>query len=103
MLRLKKGDFVQVISGAEKGKRGQVLRVDQRLGKIIVQGVKLVYKHIRRSQKYPQGGRVEKEAPIDISNVMVFDTDLDRPVRVRVGKDKDGKKVRISVRSGNVI
>ena len=86
MQRLRRGDLVQVTKGSDKPKRGKVLRIDLEDDLVVVQGINLVYKHIRRSQKYPQGGRVEKEAPIDISNVMVFDTDLDRPVRVRVGK-----------------
>ena len=64
MLRLKRGDLVEVICGTEKGKRGSVLRVDPRDKKVIVQGLKLVYKHMRRSQKYPQGGRIQKEAAI---------------------------------------
>ncbi len=103
MLRLKRGDVVQVIAGTEKGKRGQVLRIDHNMRKVIVQGVKLVHKHIRRSQKYPQGGRIEKEAPIHISNVMLVDPDLDRPVRMKTGKDKDGRRIRVSARSGKPV
>ena len=103
MLRLRRGDTVQVIRGAESPKRGKVLRVMLTEKKVVVQGINLVYKHIRRSQKHPQGGRIQKEAAMAISNVMLVDPDLDCPVRVRIGKDKDGKKVRVSVKSGNPI
>lgn len=92
--------MAQVICGAESGKRGKVLRIDRQKNLVILQGVNLVYKHIRRSQKYPQGGRIQKEAPISVSNVMLIDPKEDRPVRVRAGTDKDGKKVRVSARSG---
>ena len=100
---LRRGDTVQVLSGSEKSKRGKVLRVDRATGKVIIQGINLVYKHMRRSQKYPQGGRIQKEAAISISNVMLVDPDLDRPVRVRVGKNNEGKKIRISAKSGDEI
>ena len=103
MLRLRRGDTVQVIRGAEAPKRGKLLRVMLTEKKVVVQGINLVYKHIRRSQKHPQGGRIQKESPIAISNVMLVDPDLDCPVRVRIGKDKTGKKVRVSVKSGNPI
>lgn len=100
---LRRGDTVQVISGSEKDKRGKVLRVERDTGKVIVQGINLVYKHMRRSQKYPQGGRIQKEAAISISNVMLVDPELDQPVRVRAGTNKDGKKVRVSAKSGDEI
>ena len=103
MLRLKKGDMVEVITGTEKGKRGQLMRVDHRKGKVIVQGVKLVHKHIRRSQKYPQGGRIQKEAAIDISNVLLVDPTLDHPVRTKIGRDKEGKRIRVSAKSGKPV
>ena len=107
---------VQVISGAEKGKRGRVLRVlfkvkgadgkkriDADGGQIVVQGINLRYKHIKRSQKYPQGGRIQKEMPVNVSNVMLVDTSENRPVRTRVDIDKNGKKSRVSVKSGKAI
>ena len=103
MLRLKRGDTVEIITGADKGKRGQILRIDHRNHKVIVQGIKLVYKHIKRNQKYPQGGRIQKEAAMDVSNVMIIDSTVDKPVRVRVGEDKNGKRIRVSARSGNPV
>lgn len=99
MRRLKRGDTVQVISGEDKGKTGKVLRVDPESHEVIVQGLNLVYKHIRRSQKYPQGGRIQKEAPIHASNVMLFSEEENRPVRVRV-KVEDGRRTRVSATTG---
>ncbi|MEM7166275.1 MAG: 50S ribosomal protein L24 [Planctomycetota bacterium] len=103
MLRLRRGDTVQVISGDEKGQRGKILRVDLEKHRVIVQGVNLVYKHIRRSQQYPQGGRIQKEAPIHMSNVMLYSEDEGRPVRVRVNKNDKGRNQRISAQSGKPI
>lgn len=102
MRRLKSGDTVQVIAGDEKGKRGKLLRVDYRDNKVVVQGLNLVYKHIKRSQKYPQGGRIQKEAPLHISNVMLFSDEENRPVRVRIQED-GGKRVRVSAQTGKAL
>ncbi len=101
--RLKRGDMVQVISGAEKGKRGKVMRVIQNKATgdlVIVQGINLRYKHIKRNQKYPQGGRIQKEVAVSLSNVMLLEGD--RPVRIRSGEAK-GKKVRVSVQTGKPV
>ena len=122
-LRMRRGDTVEVITGAEKGKRGKVLRV-LRVNKelrgrtlrgkslfkrvrrgdlVVVQGVNLRYRHIRRSQKHPQGGRIQLEMPIHISNVMLYDAGKDRPVRTRVDHDKDGNRGRVSTISGKPV
>ena len=100
--RIKKNDLVEVITGVEKGKRGRVVRVLPKEQKVIVQGLNLRYRHVRRSQKHPQGGRIRKEMPIHISNVMLIDPETDRPTRVRF-KVEGGKKIRIAVRSGQAI
>lgn len=102
MSLLKREDLVQVVSGADKGKRGKVLKVDRADDKVTVQGVNLVYKHLRRSQKHPQGGRIQKEAPVHISNVMLVDPKSDRPVRIKM-QTKDGKRVRVSAKGGNPV
>lgn len=70
--KIKKGDYVQVIAGDEVGKRGRVLRVMPETNKVIVEGINYIYRHMRKSQKHPQGGRIQKEAPLDISNVMLY-------------------------------
>ena len=103
MSRLKSGDLVAVVSGAEKGKRGKVLKVDRRQRRITVQGVNMVYKHLRRSQKHPRGGRIQLEAALDMSNVLLVDPKSGKPTRVRMKVDDDGKKVRVSVKSGEPV
>ena len=100
--KLKRGDVVQVVAGVDRGKRGRVLRVDPEKRQIVVQGVNLRYKHIRRSREHPQGGRIQKEIPVSISNVMLVDAKLDRPTRIGY-RVVDGKKVRASRRSGESI
>jgi large subunit ribosomal protein L24 len=97
--RIKKGDTVVVISGADKGKSGKVLRVLVDKNRVVVEGVNRVWKHVRPSQRYPQGGRIQKDAPVHVSNVQMLDPTSGKPTRVRF-EDKDGVKHRIAVRSG---
>ena len=101
--RIKKGDVVVVISGKDKGAQGQVLKVIPETGRVLVEGVNRVKRHQRAGYQYEQSGIIEKEAPIDASNVMPLDTKSEKPTRVRIGKDKDGKKVRIAAKSGSVL
>lgn len=103
MLSLKRGDNVQVMAGAEKGKRGKILTVDRTANRVVVQGVNLRYKHVKRSQENPQGGRIQVECPIHFSNVMLVDESTDKPTRFKAGSDKDGKKVRVSVKTGKPV
>ena len=100
--RVRKGDLVAVVSGDDKGKRGRVLRVLVDDHRVIVEGVNLVHKHLRRSQQNPQGGRVRREAPIHVSNVMPIDPESNEPTRVRV-QVEGGRRVRVSKRSGAAI
>ena len=97
--RLRKGDLVAVISGDDRGKRGRILRYDPVEDRVIVEGVNLVYRHLRRSQKNPQGGRIRREAAIHASNVMPVDSDTNKPSRVRMASE-EGKRVRHTVHSG---
>jgi large subunit ribosomal protein L24 len=92
-----------VIAGKDKGAKGRVLRVLREVDRVIVEGVNRVKRHTKPSQKNPTGGIIEKEAPIHISNVMLLDPKLDQPTRVRFATDKDGKKIRIAVKSGTPI
>jgi len=101
--RIKKDDEVVVISGRDKGARGRVLRVIRDKDQVIVEGVGRVKKHQKPNQKNPQGGIIEKDLPIHISKVMLLDTKADKPTRVRAGKDADGKKVRVAVKSGTTL
>jgi len=97
---IKKGDTVVVIAGNDKGKTGQVLRLDSAAGKVVVQGVARVYRHLRPSRKHPQGGRIQKEMPISISNVLPVDPKTNLPTRVGFRAGKDGSKERYAKKSG---
>ena len=92
--------MVAVIAGNDRGKVGEVLRVDLRAGKVLVQGVNRVYRHLRPSRQHPQGGRISKEMPIDISNVLPVDPKTNQPTRVGVRLAADGGKERIAKSSG---
>ena len=99
-LKIKKGDTVKVITGKDKDKEGKVISVDVQKGKVIVEGVNMITKHAKPSQANPNGGIVQKEAAIDISNVMLV---VDGKA-TRVGFEiKDGKKVRVAKATGEVI
>jgi large subunit ribosomal protein L24 len=93
-------DMVVVLSGDDKGRQAKVLRVDREKGKVIVEGVSRVYKHVRKSNKNPQGGRLSKEMPIDISNVALVCPSTGKPTRVGVRVLPDGSKERFSKKSG---
>ena len=97
--KIKKDDIVQVIAGKDKGKSGKVLSVDTKNRKVLVEGVNVVYKHSKPSMANQQGGIIEKEAPIDISNVMYVHKG--KPVRVGFqGEKKD--KVRVAKVNGKL-
>lgn len=100
--RIRKGDEVMVISGRDKGKRGNVLRVLTDEDRVIVQGVHMVKRHQRQTQTQ-QGGIVDKEASIHVSNVSLIDPDGGEATRVGFRTLEDGRKVRFARRSGEVI
>jgi large subunit ribosomal protein L24 len=99
-MHIRLDDIVQIITGDDRGVRGKVLKVLPKNGKVVVEGVNRVYKHMKRSQKNPQGGRLSKEMPVNISNVMLVDPQKDAPTRVGVRVNKDGSRERYSKRSG---
>jgi len=102
-LHIKKGDTVMVIAGDSKGQQGRVLVVDIEKGKILVEGVNMVKKNTRPTNKTPKGGIIEKEAPIHISNLKVIDSS-GKPTRVgRKIDEKTNKVVRYSKKTGEVI
>lgn len=80
---VKSNDIVEVISGDHKGERGKILRVIPERDLVVIEGVNMVYRHVRPSQRNPQGGRLHKEAPIHISNVLPIDPKTNRGSRVR--------------------
>ena len=97
--KIKKGDTVVVITGSDKGKTGKVLRVLVDKNKVVVEGIARVWKHVKPSQRYPQGGRIQKDAPIHASNVQVVDPTSGKGTRVKF-EVRDGVKHRVAVRSG---
>ena len=99
VLRITKGDTVQVIRGDDKGKRGKVLQVHPKTGRLTVEGVNIITRHTRATQNR-EGGLVRREAPIHASKTMLLDPKSDQPTRVRRVKDADGTVERISVKSG---
>lgn len=98
-MHIRVDDIVEVISGADRGRggnrtRGKVLKVMREEGRLVVEGVNRVYRHVRRSQKNPQGGRLSKEMPLQISNVMLVCTSCGKAARTGARFLEDGSKVR---------
>src|SRR5512141_797332 len=103
-IRLKKDDFVEVITGRDTGKRGKVLVVIPDKGRVIVQGANFIKRHTRPNpQKNIKGGIAEREAPIHVSNVMIVSPDDDKKTRIGSKLLPDGRKVRIGRRGGEVL
>ena len=100
---VRRGDTVGVIAGRERGKRGKVLRVIPSTGRVLVEKVNMVKKHQRPTQKLRQGGIIEREGSIHLSNVMLVDPTGDRPTRIGMRALADGKKVRVARKSGEII
>ena len=98
-MNVKKGDEVIVIAGKDKGKTGKVIHVIPSQDKVVVEGVAVAKRHTKPTQKMPQGGIIEKEAAIHVSNVMMIDPKTKKRTRIAKELDKDGKKVRISSKS----
>ncbi len=102
-LRIRRDDEVVVISGKDRGKTGRVLRVDTKKDRVYVEGLNIVKRHSRpRPGTSETGGVIEKEGPIHVSNVSLVDPRDGRPTRVRT-EERDGRRVRVGVRSGEVI
>jgi large subunit ribosomal protein L24 len=101
-LKVKKGDRVVVITGSDKGKRGEILRVMPDEGRVLVSGVNLVKRHTKQSAK-TQGGIITKESPIHVSNVSLLDPKTQKPTKVGFKILGDGTKVRVARKSGETI
>lgn len=101
--RIKQDDIVMVVTGKEKGKRGKVLRVFPDKMKVLVERLNMVYRHTRPTTQLQQGGIIEKEAPLHISNVMVVCPKCDKPVRTKKKQLEDGKRVRICIKCKELI
>ena len=100
---VRKGDTVMVVAGKERGKKGKVLRVIPEKGRVVVERLNMIKKHQKPTQKVRQGGIIEREGSIHLSNVMLVDPSSDRPTRVGMKALSDGKKVRVARRSGEML
>ena len=100
-MHIKTNDTVEVIAGDDKGVRGKVLSIDREVGRLVVEGVNRVYKHVRRSQKNPQGGRLSKEMPVQVSNVLLFCSRCNAGRRSGARLAKDGSKERFCKKCGS--
>jgi large subunit ribosomal protein L24 len=102
-LHVKKDDNIIVISGKDKGKKGRIIAAYPRENRVLVEGVNMVKRHTRPNPTNQQGGIIEREAPIHVSNVMHIDPKSGKPTRVGSKTLENGKKVRIAKRSGEMI
>jgi len=100
--KIKTGDKVVILTGKDKGKEGKVLKIYKDKDRVIVEGSNMIKKHVKPSAENPQGGIEEKEAPLHVSNVALVDKKTGKATRVGF-EVKDGKKVRVSKKSGEVI
>ncbi|MBL8054422.1 MAG: 50S ribosomal protein L24 [Nitrospira sp.] len=100
---MRKGDTVVVISGRERGKTGKVMSVDLRAGKVVVEKLNVIKRHTKPNQKAKQGGILEREAPLQISNVMFFCPVTQKPTRVGIRTQADGRRVRFSKKSNEIL
>ena len=101
--KIKKGDKVVVLSGKDKGRTGEVVKAMPKEGKVIVSGVNVHARHRKPSQLNPQGGLERKEAPLFVSKVAIVDPKDGKATRVRFEIAKDGKKVRVAAKTGELI
>jgi large subunit ribosomal protein L24 len=105
-MKLKKGDLVQVISGRDKGKQGTIVQIMPLLGKVVIEGINVVKRHVKPTQTSPQGGITEKALPLFASKVMIVDPKTGKPTRIKLERKSKGKKggatqvVRIAKKSG---
>ncbi|MEM1226216.1 MAG: 50S ribosomal protein L24 [Planctomycetota bacterium] len=99
-MKFRINDEVILIAGADKDHRGKILKIDRDAGKVVVEGAAKVWKHVRQSQKNPQGGRLSKEMPVSVSNVMLVDPSTGKPTRIGVRYLTDGSKERFAKASG---
>ena len=102
-MKIKTGDEVIVIAGKEKGKKGKIIAVLPKKNRVVIEGVGMIKRHTKPSFKYPDGGIIEREAPVHASNVMIVDPKTGQPTRVGYKVLQDGTKVRFAKKSGEVL
>ncbi len=99
-VHVKKGDTVQVISGKDAGKKGKILSVEPAKSRVVVEGINIIKRHTRPTRTNPQGGIMEREAPMHSSNVMIYCSKCKEPVRINKKILADGKKIRVCNKCG---
>ncbi len=102
-LHIRKNDIVRVMTGKEKGKVGRVLKVDRDAGRVIVEKINMVKRHAKPGKNNPQGGIIEKEAPLSYSNVMIMCDKCNRPTRISMVLEDAGRRHRACKRCGDVL
>ena len=102
-MRLRKNDIVQVMIGTQAGKRGRILSIDRETNRVIVEGANVLKKHVRRSQRNPQGGILSKEMPIPASNVMLVCPSCQRAARIGTKFKPEGGKQRVCKKCGAIV
>ena len=102
-MRIKKGDQVEVIAGKDIGKRGEILSVDRKNDRVMVEGINIVHRHTRPSRDMQQGGIIENEAPIHVSNVMLVCPGCGETTRIGADFLDDGTKVRVCKKCNEII
>jgi large subunit ribosomal protein L24 len=102
-MKIAKNDTVEVIAGNDRGKRGKVLKVLPKAGRVVVEGANFIHRHTKPRSQGDQGGIIEKEAPMDVSNVMLVCTKCNKGVRVRTKILADSTKTRICTQCGEMI
>jgi len=101
--RIRKGDTVVVMAGRDKGKSGKVLSVDLGAGRVVVEKINVIKRHTKPSQKVKQGGILEREAPLSLSKVMFLCPVTQKPTRLGIRTLNDGRRVRFSKRSNDLV
>ena len=102
MSSLRQGDTVIVITGSDRGKTGRLLKLDRKHGKAVVEGVNMKWKHVRKSQQSPQGGRIQREYPLQLSNIAFLDAATGKGVRLG-SRTENGEKQRVMRPSGKTV
>ncbi|MCD7949659.1 MAG: 50S ribosomal protein L24 [Erysipelotrichaceae bacterium] len=102
-MKLRVGDTVIVIAGKDKGRTGEIVQILRKENRVIVEGVNMVTKHVKPTQMDPEGGIIQREAPLAISNVAYYDSKTKAPVKIGYAFDDEGKKYRINKKTGQAI
>jgi large subunit ribosomal protein L24 len=102
-MKIKKDDTVKVLSGRDRGEKGKVLSVDREKNTVTVEGVNEVFRHVKRSQRNMQGGRLSKSMPLPVAKVMLICPFCQKPTRVKIGVNAFGKKTRVCKQCGVAI